>query len=132
VFEPGQAAAGAAPGNRYDRSAKETRMMSNAPDAATIGHDELVDGLNSGGLALVDVREPDEYAAGHIPGAVSLPMSRFDAAELPADKPVVLVCQSGRRSALMLAKAKAAGRAGLRHYAPGTKGWREGGGPLER
>jgi rhodanese-related sulfurtransferase len=118
---------------------RSRRMSPNSPsshaagaDASTIGHDELVDGLRSGALALVDVREPDEFAAGHIPGAANLPMSRFDAALLPKDKPVALVCQTGRRSGIALAQARAAGRADVRHYAPGTKGWRDGGGPLER
>ncbi len=39
---------------------------------------------------LIDVREPDEYAAGHAPGAVNLPMSQLDARvdEVPTDAPV--------------------------------------------
>jgi rhodanese-related sulfurtransferase len=121
-------------------AAKRSRPMPMNPslgpaagaDASTIAHDDLVAGLEGGALALVDVREPDEFAAGHIPGAVNLPMSRFDAALLPKEKPVALVCQTGRRSGIALAQARAAGRADVRHYAPGTKGWRDGGAPLER
>jgi rhodanese-related sulfurtransferase len=119
-----------------NRSRRMSTNPSSAPaagaDASMIAHDDLVAGLDSGALALVDVREPDEFAAGHIPGAVNLPMSRFDAALLPNDKPVALVCQTGRRSGIALAQARAAGRADVRHYAPGTKGWRDGGGPLAR
>jgi rhodanese-related sulfurtransferase len=50
---------------------------------------------------LIDVREPDEYAAGHAPGAVNLPMSQLDARadEVPTDAPVHVICQSGGRSA---------------------------------
>ena len=49
---------------------------------------------------LVDVREPDEVAAGMLPGAVNIPMSGFvdRIAELDPDRPVVLVCRSGQRS----------------------------------
>lgn len=50
---------------------------------------------------LIDVREPDEYAAGHAPSAVNLPMSQLDARvdEVPTDAPVHVICQSGGRSA---------------------------------
>jgi rhodanese-related sulfurtransferase len=49
---------------------------------------------------VLDVREPEEYAHGHVPGAVSLPQadlaSRLD--EVPRDRPVMLICQRGMRS----------------------------------
>jgi glyoxylase-like metal-dependent hydrolase (beta-lactamase superfamily II) len=49
---------------------------------------------------LVDVREPHEYARGHVPGALSLPQadlaSRLD--ELPRDRPLLIICQYGNRS----------------------------------
>jgi rhodanese-related sulfurtransferase len=58
--------------------------------------------LQSGEATLVDVREPDEHASERIAGSVSLPLSRFNGAELAkAVKPggrVVLHCKSGRRS----------------------------------
>jgi len=49
---------------------------------------------------LIDVREADEYAAGHIPGTTNLPLSELEArhSEIPTDKPVLLVCQKGGRS----------------------------------
>jgi rhodanese-related sulfurtransferase len=103
-----------------------------APDATAIGHEELERALSDGACAIVDVREPDEYAAGHILGALNLPMSRFDARQLPAGKPVVLVCRSGGRSANALRQALAAGRSDVRHYAAGTLGWRERGGQVVR
>ena len=54
---------------------------------------------------LLDVREPDEYAAGHLPGAVLLPLGQLAAriAELPADAPLVVYCQRGGRSAQAVA-----------------------------
>ena len=51
------------------------------------------------GALLVDVREPEEYAAGHIPGAVNAPLSKLDEARLPKDRPLFLYCLRGTRSA---------------------------------
>ena len=49
---------------------------------------------------LVDVREVVEYADGHLPGAINIPLSQFTAryTEIPTDKAVLLVCRSGGRS----------------------------------
>ena len=53
-----------------------------------------------GGTQIVDVREPDEWAAGHIPGALHIPLGDLGRrmGELRADRPVITVCRSGRRS----------------------------------
>ncbi len=96
-----------------------------------IDHDEFLALQRGKACAIIDVREPHEFAAGHIPGAVNRPLSRFDPGELPTDKPIVLVCQSGGRSAKALQRALAAGVQHVRHYAPGTGGWRARGEPVE-
>lgn len=63
-------------------------------------HDMVVDGS----AIVVDVREPGEFAGGHIPGAINLPLSRFDPGQLPKakDKRIVLNCAGGIRSAKAL------------------------------
>lgn len=50
--------------------------------------------------ALLDVREPDEWAVGHAPQAVQIPIGDLAqrAGELPTDRPVVCICRSGARS----------------------------------
>ena len=57
--------------------------------------------LDQGGVQVVDVREPAEYAEGHVPGAASMPLAtvplRF--AEIDRDLPVHLICAVGGRSA---------------------------------
>jgi rhodanese-related sulfurtransferase len=55
--------------------------------------------------ALLDVRESDEWAAGHAPGATHLPMSELTSRidELPDDDPLYVVCRSGGRSARVVA-----------------------------
>jgi rhodanese-related sulfurtransferase len=51
------------------------------------------------GARLVDVREPAEFARGHLPGAVNLPVDEIERrADEIADRPAVLYCQSGLRS----------------------------------
>ena len=97
--------------------------FSSGPDPLAIEHDELERALKAGDCVLVDVREPAEFAAGRIPNSTNLPLSRFDPDRLPTDKPVVLVCRSGARSATALSRAHGGGRADVRHYAGGVMGW---------
>ena len=59
------------------------------------------------GAYLLDVREDDEWAAGHAPGAHHLPMMEIPArmAEIPDDTDVVVVCRSGGRSGQVVAES---------------------------
>ena len=60
---------------------------------------------------VLDVREPDEYNAGHISGAVLIPLGQLGEhlAELPHNKTIVAYCRSGRRSAQAVALLRASG-----------------------
>lgn len=99
----------------------------------TIDRDALERAIACKSCCVVDVREPHEYAAGHIPSAVNRPLSRFSpSADLPKDRAVVIVCQAGGRSAKALQQALDAGCGDICHYAPGTGGWAQSGGALER
>jgi rhodanese-related sulfurtransferase len=73
---------------------------------------EALAGLVAGRLVLVDVREDSERAHGFVPGSRHVPLGEVKArlGELPGDRPVAFICQSGRRSAMA---ATAARRAGL-------------------
>jgi len=95
-----------------------------------IGHDELQKALSDGGVTVVDVREPHEFAGGHIPGAINLPLSRFKPDQIPAGKPPVLICQAGARSGAALRQAHTAGATYVRHYPGGMNGWRARGGAV--
>jgi rhodanese-related sulfurtransferase len=59
---------------------------------------DLAEQLGSQRVAVIDVREPMEYATGHIAGSLNVPLARLHQADLPQG-PLVLVCQSGNRSA---------------------------------
>jgi rhodanese-related sulfurtransferase len=99
-------------------------------DPGEIAHEELAAALKSKTCVLVDVREPHEFSAGHVPNSVNHPLSRFDPHSLPAGEPVVLICGSGKRSASAFGQARAAGLTAVRHYPGGVMGWRRAGGDL--
>jgi len=101
-------------------------------DPDTVDFGDFEQAVLGHACTVVDVREPHEFAAGHIPNALNMPMSRFDPQELPDGKPVVLVCQAGGRSRNALNKTRAIGREDVKHFAGGTTGWRNSGGELER
>jgi thioredoxin 1 len=86
---------------------------------------------HSAGATVLDVRNPDEYEAGHVPGATLIPLGELGARqdEIPDGDPVYVVCASGGRS---LTATKAMVHAGYRavSVAGGTKGWIEQGRPV--
>ncbi|NLH79347.1 MAG: rhodanese-like domain-containing protein [Phyllobacteriaceae bacterium] len=94
--------------------------------------DAVATGLKAGSVVLVDVREPDEFTAGHVPGAINMPLSRFDPAALPkpAGKDVVVMCRSGHRAGKAQAIAAAAGRTDVIDYAGSMNEWSAKGGPV--
>jgi rhodanese-related sulfurtransferase/DNA-binding transcriptional ArsR family regulator len=65
------------------------------PDTEQVGRDELLRRAAAGEVVVLDVRPPEEYAAGHIPGAASVPLNTLAArlAELPPDGEVVAYCR---------------------------------------
>jgi rhodanese-related sulfurtransferase/glyoxylase-like metal-dependent hydrolase (beta-lactamase superfamily II) len=83
------------------------------------------------GAALVDVREPDEWEAGHAPGARLIPMSQIEArlGELDEKKATVVICRSGGRSAAITQLLSGHGRSAV-NVAGGMRGWAEAGLPI--
>ena len=77
---------------------------------------------------LVDVREAEEYAAGHIPGAVNVPLSTIESAQLPMDRPLFLYCLRGSRSARAVGILRRRGYTRIRSIGGinGYKGERDG------
>ena len=76
------------------------------------------------GALAVDVREADERQAGHMGGSVWIPLAELGAraAELPRDRPLVIVCRSGSRSEYAADALVAAGY-DARNLAGGLRGW---------
>lgn len=81
---------------------------------------------------LVDVREHDEWAAGHAPDAVHIPLGEFGAryTEIPSDGAVYLICRSGARSNQAAHALSGAGWEAL-NVADGMIGWHAAGRAME-
>jgi rhodanese-related sulfurtransferase len=103
------------------------------PNVPEIGVAELLRGDLPPGAQLVDVRERDEWRAGHIPGSSHIPMGDVSArfGELDRSRPVITVCRSGRRSLYSAADLLRAGFADVRSLSGGILAWVEAGQPVE-
>ncbi len=98
--------------------------------------EEARDLIGQNGVALIDVRNPDEFAGGHAPGATCIPVMSVFARreELPAEGKIVFICQVGQRSALACEMAAAAGipEDRLFNVEGGTDAWIKAGLPVEK
>ena len=93
---------------------------------------QVAERLNAHQILLIDVREPDEYAAQRIAGALLYPLSTLDALALPPDesRQVVFQCGSGKRSALAAQARLAAGASRVAHLTGGIGAWKSAGLPV--
>jgi hydroxyacylglutathione hydrolase len=96
---------------------------------------ELAERLEADDLVVLDVRDDDEWAEGHIPGSIHLPYGelpeRMD--ELPRDKGIAAICSSGKRSGVAASILQRDGFERVIHVANGGVGsWETEGRPIER
>jgi rhodanese-related sulfurtransferase len=94
-------------------------LFSRTPDPADLNQETFAKAVRAGEATVVDVREPREFAAGHIPGSMNLSLSHSDPRDLPMGGVVALIRQAGGRSRNALARAHAAGRDDVKHFAGG-------------
>ncbi len=96
-----------------------------------IGLDDFV-AAHSQGAPVLDVRELDEWNAGHVPGAVHIPMNDVPAriTELPQDSPFFVICATGNRSGQVVEALRQQGLQAI-NVTGGTSGWSQRGWPLE-
>lgn len=92
--------------------------------------------INREKAVVVDVCEPEEFAAGHVNGSKNLPLSQFEE-KLPSlvknkQLPVILVCAKGARAARAEGLAKKLGYEKAQALAGGMKAWRDAGLPVEK
>jgi len=106
--------------------------MAFADPAHDLTPTRVKDGLEEGELVLIDVREPYEWDAGHIPGATHIELERLAsrAEEIPTDRRVVFQCRLGVRSAMAMQAFRASGWDAY-HMAGGIQEWVDEGLPIE-
>src|SRR5665811_927344 len=96
--------------------------------------DGLHDKRKEEDLFVLDVREKEEYAQGHIPGAVNIYVGELEKrlAEVPSDRPVVSVCSTGNRSGLGASILARGGFTGVYNLIGGMTAWKEKGYPANK
>lgn len=109
IFRPAATPAAAAPGTAVE---------------AAVSIQEAAD-LRSQGAFVLDVRQPEEWIAGHIPGATLIPLGELPnrLQEIPDDQSVLVVCRSGNRSAQAAAILRQAGFAQATSMNGGMNQW---------
>lgn len=105
--------------------------MFGAPKTQDLTPAQVKAALDAREILLIDVREPDEFAAEKIAGAVNIPLSSFDPAALPeaGGKTIVLQCAGGKRSAMAVDKCRKANQVIEAHLAGGLMAWKAAGLP---
>lgn len=104
--------------NLFARRRHSTDAASHPGAPGKITPGEAARAAADGRVLLLDVREADEWAAGHAPHAVHRPLGALDPQQVPTDRPVVTVCRSGNRSAKA---ARRAARRRARRQQPGRR-----------
>lgn len=127
-------AAAAAPAEGFDLVAAVDEYMANIPDGwMSVGKlDTFKEILATGEAVLIDVRTPGEYEAGHIEGAVNVPLNLLAQSldKIATDKPVVVYCASGLRAGMATSVLRSLGYSNVRAFPAGWKGWSEAGEPV--
>ncbi|WAC47606.1 rhodanese-like domain-containing protein [Asticcacaulis sp. SL142] len=95
---------------------------------------DVSEGLKKGEITLIDVREPSEFAAEHIKGAINIPLSRLKTETLPEAKgrTLVMQCLAGGRSAQGVISCRDLGLGVDHHMQGGLNDWKAAGLPTTR
>ena len=96
--------------------------------------EELARTMSDGEVQVIDVRGANEWDAGHLPGAPNMPLATLATrvAEISRDRPVVVQCQTGGRSAIAASLLRARGVERVANLRGGFVAWRDAGLPIER
>lgn len=100
---------------------------------ANVSVEEVRAVYRGSGVTIVDVREKEEYNAGHIPGALLIPLSELAqrVKDVPRDTEVILVCRSGNRSQQAYDYLKQQGFTNIHNMVGGMRAWQAAGYEIE-
>jgi glyoxylase-like metal-dependent hydrolase (beta-lactamase superfamily II)/rhodanese-related sulfurtransferase len=118
-------------------------MLTTAPYVQEVSVQELATRLENGddrsppgspGILVIDVREPEEYARGHVPGAINLAQAELASHldEVPRDRQVFVICQTGVRSRRSAQFLQQVGISGAVNVSGGTLAWMRAKHPVEK
>ena len=128
---------GSSPPLGYELAMAKQNVSEPATDegaqVATLDVAELRALLDANDVMLIDVRTPEEFAEGHIAGAINIPLDRFDPLHLPGsgERETILYCRSDRRSGIAASQYVEAMGNSIRHLDGGILAWQEAGEPTE-
>jgi phage shock protein E len=109
-----------------------------AEETAKVDQPTLLKRINGAdsSLVILDVRTPEEFAAGHVPGAINIPYTHLPAriSEVPnaADKDIVVYCATGVRAERAASRFRENGFTRLLHLDGDMKQWQENQRPVEK
>ncbi len=105
--------------------------MFGAPKTKDLTPQQVKTALAAREILLIDVREPAEFAVEKIAGALNVPLSTLNPADLPdaRGKTIVLQCAGGKRSAMAVDQCRKAGQVVETHLAGGLAAWKAAGLP---
>ena len=108
-------------------------QLQTIPELTTAEVSGLLRASPAGHEMVLDVRGAGEWEAGHIPGAVNIPVAELDERleEVPRNRPVILHCQTGARAAMAASILKARGFSDVRQFPGGFAEWLRAGLPVE-
>jgi rhodanese-related sulfurtransferase/TusA-related sulfurtransferase len=116
----------------YLRKADPNEVKEETKYPYTITNEELQEKNEDGqDLVILDVREPAEYAFGHVPGAISIPLGELESRsnELNLDDEIFVICRTGNRSDVACQLLHEKGFTKLKNVLPGMTQWK---GPIEK
>lgn len=109
----------------YIRKASSENEKAATQFPNVVSNQELESLLENEKTVVLDVREEAEFAFGHIPGAISIPLGELEnrCPELPRDKKIYVICRTGNRSDLACGKLAEKGFTDIFNVVPGMSAW---------